>query len=783
MGLKFNKVIFQAGVGHEKARPFSRIIFSRDLITRESKLLPELFCLIEIDNKSIRREDQSDALILLDKLELRIIERIEKSYNSINESRNLHSENIGEHLLELILKSLNSEIKYLFEEKNPLSVFSKSTNIIIGIIEPLFAKDENKYVYHFAYFNRVRNFLVYRQGDKYCLMDIVSNKNGAEADNSENKIFYNIISGELEAPSFIVIANLNLTDFIIPDKLKQMVISLDMHSAINEIKRLLNEIDANEEINFCGILLYLLRESEKIISKPENSIERLINTEKNTEKFLTPSLMPDFSQDFRTLLNFFRKNYKKYYLKFKHADWFLKKNLLQHDKTRPCKENMNEAARGKLEKEKLTRKSNCFLCDLFKKRLEFLNGYYLKIVHFSNRNLRKCATFFSKINALFQFILNLFFSQVSKLFQTLRCINFFRQLMIIVIILSVVLLWKGISWLDDKKFNEKQEQEKNLIADEIKEKINSLEASLIYGDNNKARSISGELKKLLSEMHDKESELYLNSVKLLDRCDKKINKITEIENLEKLNLGEGLASRLFLSNQNLIIIGHENNIYNYNLTEKNLSEWEVKNDLKKFTLFTQMKNGMEILGYRKDENKIYKIDALKKDISEIKKNFLSENIVDINYYAENVYALDAVNNKIYVHKSASGQNWLKEEADLKNSVGFTIDGSIFIFKNNGEILKFFKGRQEKFVLETIEPEISSLSRIYTNADFKYLYMLDASNKRILVFEKECPDAECKLLNQYISKSFNNLKDFAIDEKNKIIYILNQEQIYEIKLED
>ena len=50
-------------------------------------------------------------------------------------------------------------------------------------------------------------------------------------------------------------------------------------------------------------------------------------------------------------------------------------------------------------------------------------------------------------------------------------------------------------------------------------------------------------------------------------------------------------------------------------------------------------------------------------------------------------------------------------------------------------------------------------------------MLDPSGKRIIVWGKDG-----RLVAQYVSPRFDDLKDLAFDEKKKEIYVLNKNQV-------
>jgi len=58
-------------------------------------------------------------------------------------------------------------------------------------------------------------------------------------------------------------------------------------------------------------------------------------------------------------------------------------------------------------------------------------------------------------------------------------------------------------------------------------------------------------------------------------------------------------------------------------------------------------------------------------------------------------------------------------------------------------------------------------KIYTEINYKNLYLMDPENKRILVMDKTG-----ELLNTLQSPQLDKMVDFYVDEANKTFYVLN-----------
>jgi hypothetical protein len=111
---------------------------------------------------------------------------------------------------------------------------------------------------------------------------------------------------------------------------------------------------------------------------------------------------------------------------------------------------------------------------------------------------------------------------------------------------------------------------------------------------------------------------------------------------------------------------------------------------------------------------------------------------------------------------------------LNQAEDLTIDGSIYILTKSG-ISKFQSGQPAPFTLALPTP-FSGSGKIYTQKDFNYIYLLDSGNNSILILDKKG-----NLVNTLKSADFTNLKDFQVDEANKVMYVLNGGDLLKVTL--
>lgn len=152
-------------------------------------------------------------------------------------------------------------------------------------------------------------------------------------------------------------------------------------------------------------------------------------------------------------------------------------------------------------------------------------------------------------------------------------------------------------------------------------------------------------------------------------------------------------------------------------------------------------------------------------------------------YAGNFYILEKENSTI-IRYSGDGSNFGKRDnwlsagvtANLSDAVSWVIDGSIWVLKENGEILKFGLGNLGSFTLSDVPIKDLKPNSIYTNEELTYFYILDKEGARVIVVDKEG-----KYKAQYLSNQFKYAKGLAVSEKEKNIVFLTGDKLLSVEL--
>ncbi|KKQ73888.1 MAG: hypothetical protein US94_C0021G0001, partial [Berkelbacteria bacterium GW2011_GWB1_38_5] len=157
----------------------------------------------------------------------------------------------------------------------------------------------------------------------------------------------------------------------------------------------------------------------------------------------------------------------------------------------------------------------------------------------------------------------------------------------------------------------------------------------------------------------------------------------------------------------------------------------------------------------------------------------------ISNYVGSLYLLDGVSGQIYRHSSSKdifqkGEEYIASTNGLKQSLSLTIDGSVYVLKGDGTVSKFQRSKLQDFSLKNIPTpwdKITEPRKIYTDSDTPSLYILDTGQKRILELDKDGV-----FIRQYaLPDNFDKITDFIVSVKSKKIWVLNNNNVYEITI--
>lgn len=185
--------------------------------------------------------------------------------------------------------------------------------------------------------------------------------------------------------------------------------------------------------------------------------------------------------------------------------------------------------------------------------------------------------------------------------------------------------------------------------------------------------------------------------------------------------------------------------------------------------------------YGIDRNSVFTVDKKSKNKKVIieNKNYWSD-VGGLGVYFGNVYVLDKKEGQIFKFsgESFTKTNYLVSGAqDLLKSTSLTIDGSVWVLFENGEIKKFTRGKIDDLKISGLDKPFTKPSRIFTDGDTNNVYILDNGNSRIVVLGKSGI-----YQTQYQTTTLKDAREFEVLEKDKKVFILSGGKIWQIDLQ-
>lgn len=153
-------------------------------------------------------------------------------------------------------------------------------------------------------------------------------------------------------------------------------------------------------------------------------------------------------------------------------------------------------------------------------------------------------------------------------------------------------------------------------------------------------------------------------------------------------------------------------------------------------------------------------------------------IEDICSYNENLYAISAASGQIVKMRPQglgfeAGTPWITAKTtDLSQAKAITVDGNVWVLTANSGIIVFKSGRETPWSHAAIDPAIAKPIDIWTDLDSKYLYILDGSDGRVVVMDKE----KGGIVAQYVA-NLPGVVSFVVRENENRILLTTPTAVY------
>lgn len=616
--------------------------------------------------------------------------------------------------------------------------------------------------------------IFFKEKNNYQNIDLLKAYTSNNKTTGQDLFFSNLISGELHHNNFVLFSIPTLLDFLSLERLEKIITQTKPSEICDYLETILNQIES--KLAFGGMLIEWpdndwqtapIPLPVQIRATPDSSIKQLLKQEADTAKILTPSL-------FSGLKNLWQ-------------------NRKQQQKTTPT---LPIQPTPEINKDIDTiRKITKIYAGLtgWKGQLRLISQNFLVGL---GKLLFNIYNFFKQIPhwtfSISAFKSNPFF--LKTLF--LKIITHFKKLppkKLIIVILSsftIIALIASLTISQMQKKSKIEAENYNQLINNIKNKLDEADSNLIYKNEDQAKAklkeVAAELSALPKTADTREEmakKLEANYQEIVQKM-QHAQTVTLQTELDLSNTNQKtIPDFLLLSNKNLYLTysTDSSSITSYNLDTKkvnNTADSRLGNPL---SWVTQKDNTILILN---KNQKLVQFNPLtnsfdSKDITWAKPDSA---INSITVYNGKLYAIDSKNQQISKHNPSTtgfgkGEFWIKQGGlKLDNTTDISIDGNVYVAKNNGEIWRFEMGTKTNLTTDLIAPPLQSSIKISTAYGSDLLFILDNDHKRVIIWNKKTNS----LVSQFISTEFTDLRDLAPDEKNKKIYVIDGLKIKSFK---
>lgn len=721
------------------------------------------------------------AICEIDKAETKHISKLQEIIDRAENEYYETADTADKTALEIVLEKINQEAFSL--TKSDISL-----NCVIGAIR------QPEII--FAFYGHPQMILFYknRQGH-YQTMDLI-NANAAEGTAEPNQLFSQIVQGKISSSDYLFAGTSHIIDYFTQDRLEKIVTSKPAEQSARHLEKVLGEIKSG--FSFGGLIIHV-REQNDLEQRARKyagahgdsakSLHGLFNTEKNTANTLSPSFLPRLNDAVKSI--------------------FRTKNSEANDQPEPParedrpappaqinsahvyahRQKTEPSPRLNFEKISMAMKTLLIYLKFVGQGLWWLVFIFLSLI----KNLLRGVVMLFFVTINYQNRRKTILDDWQRQWRSYR--ENLRQLPAITKILLVALIIFGLVFaisLVYLRYEQRKSAAEYLWQDSIKrlkEKTDSAESSLIYKNDTAAISDLAEARNIFSGLSCNGKER-LNTCstlrKQLDDLTARVRRVTVVT--PDLVVDWSTAFPGFHP-QNIIKINSKLIAYSpvtstllvYDLLTKETKIITTLPNINGFTGASVPKENDYALFFYNNQS-ILKFNPADNSVSTADITYPAPNasVQTGVVYNRRLYTLDSLNNKIYKHDAIKtgfgrGTEWSRDAGEsLRGGVNLTIDGDLYVLKNNGQISKLTKGVSQPFITQSLDPTLTTGGNIWTYTDVDQIYVLDSANKRLVILEKDG-----RLKKQITAVEFKNPTGLTVEVASGAAYILDGGKLYRI----
>lgn len=360
-----------------------------------------------------------------------------------------------------------------------------------------------------------------------------------------------------------------------------------------------------------------------------------------------------------------------------------------------------------------------------------------------------------------------------------------REKILILVVLLCVLLIGGVFWLKTRGDQARAIAEQQVKLNASQELINEATTQGQFDKVKAAELLLSAEQKTLEVLNSK----YLRgeAVKMLDLVQQSRDSLDDIKRVKSPTILADFSEKRATANMLGLLalkdhlFGFEYNAL-YEIVLDRLQDPLTINDVETVILGTDYADGDSLLFLTRTGKMVEYIAANFAFVPT--KDGVWKKGVDMKSYNEKVYILDPERNQIWRYPRRRegfdvGEQY-SQNADLSKAVSLAIDSSIYVLNSDGSVIQMYQGQKQDYPLRKAPlSAVAAPTKIFTNANLNYLYMLEPAKQRVIVFRKDPKNGGAQYQTQYIFEKTGVLRDLAVADNR--LYVMDDKKVYFVNL--
>lgn len=608
----------------------------------------------------------------------------------------------------------------------------------------------------------------------YKVMDILGDGKGAPE--GVARLFSNYMSGTVSiSGSILVLCNRAVIDYLTPDQLKATVTNIPAHQLQSYFENLFGRV--HSKFDFSALFVHpqysgpVTSAEKHFHAAPNRSMEGLNSTARGTTTILSPSAVLPLRDAVR---------------KTSGAISALIAWITPH----AMKMGSNIFDFARMIVRRLSRIS-------WKKDIPRLREKFARLrmsgrrAYTSWRTLIRAEGRKEAIEIVSNFAKAKFATCQAHVANRVRSLSQLSKVLLLLSLLFLALFTQSLFSLQAKKALARDQSATQELVRAAELKCDLAEASILYADDARARSIVTEAQALadLIPVRDTTTAERMRISQRIEAIRNKIDHVIDVKNPRLLlNLSEAVpgaeTARIAGVSESGVLLATNDALYRLGSETGKIRhiDAKVKLPLIGCAVMSGADRAFICTGKDLEISEVNLSEETTQRLS-IVKEAGEDDIRALSVYNKKLYVLSG--GKVYRHLSGSegfgkGSVIAKGDAPLTDARGLSIDGAVYILSGENTITQFVRSDQNTFPLPLVTPPIARIEKLITIENHPYLYALDREHARIIVVDKETR----QLKGQIRSQGLQELRDFIVvpGKKSHKVIVLNDTSVYQLSLE-